>query len=83
MREIAVGFGETSNLVPRGPFCHALEKSEPVVSIQGVSIQTQAVKLYKNFVPFKYSLRVNKKNILGEYLRPLNQVRGTIYTLNE
>ena len=41
------------------------------------------VKLHKNFVPFKYSLRVNKKNILGEYLRPLNQVRGNIYTSNE
>ena len=40
-------------------------------------------KLYKNFVHFKYSLPVNKKNILGEYLRSLSQVRGTIYTSNE
>ena len=32
-----------------------------------VSIGTQAVKLHKNFVHFKYSLRVNKKNILSEY----------------
>ena len=48
-----------------------------------VSIQTQTVKLNKNFVHFKYSLRVNKKNILGEYLRSLSQVRGTIYTSNE
>ena len=28
-------------------------------------IQTQAVKLHQNFVHFKYSLRGNKKNILG------------------
>ena len=48
-----------------------------------VSIQTQAVKFHKNFVYFKYSLRVNKKNILGEYLRSLSQVPGTIYTSNE
>ena len=48
-----------------------------------VSIQTQAVKLNKNFVHFKYSLQVNKKNILGEYLCSLSQVRGTIYTLTE
>ena len=32
-----------------------------------VSIRTQAVKLLKNFDHFKYSLRVNKKNILGDY----------------
>ena len=39
----------------------------------------------KNFGHFKYSLRVNKKNILGEYLRSLSQVRETtfIYTSNE
>ena len=41
------------------------------------------VKLHKHFVHFKYSLRVNKKNILGEYLRSLSQVQGTIYTSNE
>ena len=40
-------------------------------------------KLHKNFVHFKYSLPVNKKNILGEYLRSLSQVPGTIYTSNE
>ena len=34
---------------------------------QGVSIRTQAVKLHKNYVHFKYSLRVNQKNSLGEY----------------
>ena len=54
-----------------------------LVSILFVSIQTQAVKLNKNFVHFKYSLRVNKKNILGEYLCSLSQIRGTIYTSNE
>ena len=39
----------------------------------------------KNFGHFKYSLRVIKKNILGEYLRSLSQVRETtcIYTSNE
>ena len=37
---------------------------------------TQAVKLHKNFVLFKYSRRVNKKHILDEYLRSLNQARG-------
>ena len=36
-----------------------------VVSIQVVSIQ--AVKLHKNFDHFKYSLRVNKEKILGQY----------------
>ena len=54
-----------------------------VVSMQVVSIQTQDVKLHENFVHFKYSLRVNKKNIWGEYLRSLSQVRGTVYTSNE
>ena len=53
-------------------------RTEPVVSIQ-----TQAVKFHKNFVHFKYSLRKKKKNILGEYLRSLSQVPGTIYTSNE
>ena len=41
------------------------------------------MKLHKNFVHFKYSLRVNKKNILGECLRSLSQVLGTVYTPNE
>ena len=54
-----------------------------LVSIPFVSIQTQAVKQNKNFVHFKYILRVNKKNILGEYLHSLSQVRGTIYTSNK
>ena len=44
------------------------------VSIHGVSIETQQVKLHKNVVHFKYSLRVNKKNMLGEYPRSLSQV---------
>ena len=30
-------------------------------------------KLHKNFVHFKYSLPVNKKNILGEHLRSLTK----------
>ena len=38
-----------------------------VVSIGVFSIRTQEVKLHKNIVHFKYSLRVNKKSILGEY----------------
>ena len=37
-------------------------------------ILTQAVKLHNKFVHFKYSLRVNKKNILGEYFRSLCQM---------
>ena len=48
-----------------------------------VSVQTQEVKLHKNFVHFKHSLRVKEKNILGEYLRSLGVARGTIYTSNE
>ena len=46
--------------------------------MQVVSIQTQAVKLHEHFVHFKYSLRVNKRKPLGEYLRSVSQVRGTI-----
>ena len=42
--------------------------------------KTQAEKLRKNFVHFKYSLCVNKNNI---YLHPLSQVCGTIYTSTE
>ena len=49
---------------------------------QVVSIQTQAVKLDKIFVHFKCSLQMNKKNILGEYLRFLSQVGGTILHLD-
>ena len=37
---------------------------------------TQVVKLHKNFAHFKYSRRVNKKRVLGEYLRSLSQARG-------
>ena len=48
-----------------------------------VSVQTQEVKMHKNFVHFKHSLRVKEKNILGEYLRSLGVARGTIYTSNE
>ena len=48
-----------------------------------VSVQTQELKLHKNFVHFKHSLRVKEKNILGQYLRSLGLVRGTIYTSNE
>ena len=46
--------------------------------MQVVSIQTQAVKLREHFVHFKYSLRVKKQKPLGEYLRSLSQVGGTI-----
>ena len=38
-----------------------------VVSIQVASIRTQAVKMHKNFVHFKYSFCANKKNILCKY----------------
>ena len=45
---------KTLRQVSRNFLC---ETGKPVVSIQ-----TQAVKLHKHFVHFKYSLRVNKKN---------------------
>ena len=41
-----------------------------VVSIQVISIRTQGVKLHKKsgyLITSKYSLRVNKKNILVDY----------------
>ena len=38
-----------------------------VVSIQVVLIRPQALKLFKNFDHFKYSLRVKKENIWVEY----------------
>ena len=38
-----------------------------VVLIQVTSIQTEAVKLHKKSDYLKYSLRMNKKNILGDY----------------
>ena len=44
----------------------SLIDAEPVVSIQGVSIRPQALKLLKNFDHFKYSLH-GHKNIWGEY----------------
>ena len=66
---------KTLRQVSRSFLC---ETGKPVVSIQ-----TQAVKLHKHFVHFKCSLRVNKKNILGEYPCSLSQAGGTIYTSNE
>ena len=42
-----------------------------------VSIQTQAVKLHKNFDHFKYSLRVNRKTLWVNILRSLSKVRET------
>ena len=58
---------------------------EPVISIQVVLIWTQAVKLHKNFVHFKQSLRMNKKNILIKYSLFFKPIKGheTIYTLTE
>ena len=40
---------------------------DKVVSIQVVLIRPQALKLFKNFHHFKYSLHMKKENILGEY----------------
>ena len=40
---------------------------DKVVSIQVVLIRPQALKLFKNFDHFKYSLRVKKENIWVEY----------------
>ena len=49
------------------------------------SFRHEAVKLHKNVDQYKYSLRVNMKNFLGEYssfLKPstLSTIRGTIIT---
>ena len=60
----AVAMGQTGWFVPT-------DRSFRYKSIRADSKQTQGVKLHKNFVHFKCSLRVNKKNILGEYLRSL------------
>ena len=51
-----------------------------VVSIQVVSLRTQAVKLHKNFDHLRYSLRVNKKKKpFGVYILPsLSQILETI-----
>ena len=58
-------------------YCRETKMS--VVSIQVVSLRTQAVKLHKNFDHFRYSLRVNKKKTFGVYILPsLSQVLETI-----
>ena len=49
-----------------------------VVSLQVVSIRTQAVKLHKNFDHFKKSWQLKK--IWLKILRSLSQARKTIYT---
>ena len=45
----------------------AVYPMDKVVSIQVVLIRPQALKLFKNFDHFKYSLRVKKENIWVEY----------------
>lgn len=58
-------------------YCRETKMS--VVSIQVVSLRTQAVKLHKNFDHFRYSLRVNKKKTFAVYILPsLSQVLETI-----
>ena len=58
---------------------YCTETKMSVVSIQVVSLRTQAVKLHKNFDHFRYSLRVNKKKTFGVYILPsLSQVLETI-----
>ena len=56
-----------------------------IVLIQVVLMETQALKLHKNFDHFKYSLHMNKKHInFGlNILCSLSQVHETIYTLTE
>ena len=58
-------------------YCRETKMS--IVSIQVVSLRTQAVKLHKNFDHFRYSLRENKKKTFGVYILPsLSQVLETI-----
>ena len=56
-----------------------------IVLIQVVLMETQALKLHKNFDHFKYNLHMNEKNINFELniLCSLSQVHETIYTLTE
>ena len=66
-------------------FCKVLKLCACLISVLTtfIFIGKPAVKLHKHFVHFKNSLRVNKKNVWGEFLRSLSQVPGTIYTSNE
>ena len=53
-----------------GSLCQTLAKRHTHPSLERkpvISIRTQAVRMHKNFVHFKYGLRVNNKNILGEF----------------
>ena len=56
-----------------------------IVLIQVVLMETQALKLHKNFDHFKYSLHMIEKNINFGLNIPcsLSQVHETIYTLTE
>ena len=49
------------------------------VLIQVISIRTQALKLLKKCNHFKYSLRLNKKNISGDYSSFFESSARTIY----
>ena len=56
---------EMSHMLSSLQVSYCRETKMSVVSIQVVSLRTQAVKLHKNFDHFRYSLRVNKKKHLG------------------
>lgn len=70
---------EMSHMLSSLQVSYCTETKMSVVSIQVVSLRTQAVKLHKNFDHFRYSLRVNKKKTFGVYILPsLSQVLETI-----
>ena len=70
---------EMSHMLSSLQVSYCRETKMSVVSIQVVSLRTQAVKLHKNFDHFRYSLRVNKKKTFAVYILPsLSQVLETI-----
>ena len=70
---------EMSHMLSSLQVSYCRETKMSVVSIQVVSLRTQAVKLHKNFDHFRYSLRENKKKTFGVYILPsLSQVLETI-----
>ena len=70
---------EMSHMLSSLQVSYCRETKMSIVSIQVVSLRTQAVKLHKNFDHFRYSLRENKKKTFGVYILPsLSQVLETI-----
>ena len=66
---------EMSHMLSSLQVSYCRETKMSVVSIQVVSLRTQAVKLHKNFDHLRYSLRVNKKKktiwgVYSSFLKP-------------